>query len=154
MTVALNVSGILDAALSHASASGYFEQVNGHEPANPPSTGGITAAVWANRIVPVRTSGLGSASMLVVLNVRLYQPSMSEPQDAIDPDMVAAVDALCAAYVGDFTLGGLVRQVDVFGQHGQPLDVRAGYVQQAGSVYRVMTISLPIVVNDIWTEAP
>ncbi|MEV8402583.1 hypothetical protein [Streptomyces niveus] len=150
----LDITGLLDAAITHASSSGHFEAVNGHEPLNTPMSGGLDAAVWVDRIVPVRSSGLNSASVLVVLNVRLFSSSKSEPRDAIDPELVAAVDTLCAAYTGDFTLGGLVRQVDIFGQHGVPLGVRAGYVQQSGDVSRVMTIDLPLIVNDLWEETP
>lgn len=149
----LDILGIVDAAQSHAMASGHFEQVNGHEPKNAPAAGGLTAAVWADQVVTVRSSGLASASVLVVLNVRIYSSAQSEPLDAIDPTMLAAVDTLCAAYVDDFTLGGIVRQVDVLGQHGAPLGARAGYISQSGATLRVMTINLPLIVNDLWEEA-
>lgn len=151
--MSLGITSILDAVVSHALASGHFETVNGHEPRSTPGNG-LTAAVWADRITPVRTSGLTSTSVLVVLNVRLYTNAQQEPADAIDPALIDAVDTLCAAYVGDYELGGLVRQVDVRGQHGQPLDVRAGYIQQDGALLRVLTIALPLVVNDLWEEAP
>jgi hypothetical protein len=151
----MDVLGITDAVVSHAMASGRFEQVNGSEPQNPPSTGGLTAAVWVDRLTPQgRASGLDSVSAVLVYNVRIYASAMSLPSDAIDPDMLAAVDDLCSAYCDDFTLGGLVKNVDVFGSYGQSLDVRAGYLQQDGALYRVLTISLPVVVNDLWTEAP
>ena len=150
--MALDILGILDKATSHASASGYFEFVNGHEPVNAPSTGGLTAAVWVDRVTPVRSSGLVSTSALLILKNRLFTVAQREPIDAIDPEMVAAADALCATYVGDFTLGGLVRQVDVRGIHGQPLEVRAGYIQQDGTRYRVMDITVPCIVNDLWEE--
>ncbi|MFL1903081.1 hypothetical protein ACJWDR_28850 [Streptomyces tauricus] len=150
--MALDITGLLDAAISHASASGYLDEVNGHEAIHPSAGGGITGAVWVDRIVPVRSSGLNSVSALVVFNVRLYTSAKQLPLDAIDPDMVAAVDALCTAYTGDFTLGGLVRQVDIFGIHGQTLEVRAGYLSQDGAMQRVMTIWLPCIVNDLWEE--
>lgn len=151
--MALDITGILDAVVSHAMASGHFERVNAHEPANPPGHG-LTCAVWADQVTPVRSSGLSSVSSLLVFHVRLFTSTRSEPADAIDPAMLAAVDALCAAYTGDFTLGGAVRQVDVLGSAGQPLSVRAGYVPQDGALYRVMTISLPLIVNDLWEEIP
>lgn len=147
----LNITGILDAVVSHAMASGYFEQVNGHEPQNAPSLG-LTAAVWVDSVQPVRASGLDSTTVRLTLNVRIYTSAQSDPPDAIDPALMAAVDGLCAAYVGDFTLGGLARNVDVLGAHGQPLLVRAGYVQQSGAIYRVMTITLPVIVNDLWEQ--
>lgn len=150
--MALDILGVTNALVSHAAASGYFETVNGHEPKNPPSSGGLTAAVWADRVTPVRASGLDSVSVLVVFSVRIYTSAVQEPADAIDPDMLAAVDVLCAAYSGDFTLGGLLRSVDLLGAYGAPLEVRAGYLQQDGVLYRVMTIAVPCVVNDLWTE--
>ncbi|MFF9002609.1 hypothetical protein ACF1GW_35700 [Streptomyces achromogenes] len=150
--MALDITGILDAAVSHASASGYFDQVNGHEPIHPSPSGGLTAGVWVDRVTPVRSSGLNSVTALVVLNIRLYTSAQQLPLDAIDPNMIAAVDALCTAYSGDFTLGGLVRQVDIFGTYGQSLDVRAGYLPQDGALQRVMTIWLPCIVNDLWEE--
>lgn len=153
--MAIDILGFTDAAMSHAMATGRFELVNGHEPKNAPSTGGLTAAVWTDRITPVgRASGLDSVTAVVVLSVRLYASALSEPADAIDPDMVAAADDLCRAYTGDFTLGGLVKNVDIFGMYGTSLDVRAGYLTQDGQLYRVLTISVPCVVNDLWTEAP
>lgn len=151
----MDVLGITDAIISHAMASGRFEQVNGHEPKDAPTTGGLTCAVWVDRVTPQgAASSLGSVSAVLVYNVRIYASAVAEPLDAIDPDMLAAVDDLCSAYVGDFELGGLVRNVDVFGQFGNPLDVRAGYLQQDGALYRVLTIALPVIVNDLWTEAP
>lgn len=150
----LDILSLTDAVTSHASASGHFETVNGHEPKNAPTTGGLTAAVWADRVTPLRSSGLDSVSVLLAFNVRIYGSAQSEPADAIDPNMLAAVDALCAAYAGDFTLGGLVRSVDLLGSNGSPLSVQAGYLTQDGVLYRVMTISVPVIVNDLWTEAP
>lgn len=149
--MALNIEGLLDAVVSHAMASGHYERVNQHEPENAPGAG-LTCAVWADRITALRTSGLNSVTTLVVFNVRTMSP-MFDPPDAIDPTVIAAVDDLCGAYAGDFTLGGLARQVDLLGAHGQPLDARAGYLQQDGTKYRVMDIALPVIVNDLWTEA-
>jgi hypothetical protein len=150
----MDVLGITDAIVSHAMASGRFEQVNGHEPKDAPTTGGLTAAVWVDRVAPQgRASGVDKVSAVLTFNVRIYGSAVAEPLDAIDPDMLAAVDDLCSAYCADFALGGLVRNVDIFGQFGTPLDVRAGYLQQDGAMYRVLTIALPIVVNDLWTKA-
>ncbi|MGV9803925.1 hypothetical protein ACWDTP_38420 [Mycobacterium sp. NPDC003449] len=149
--MALDILGILDAVVSHALASGYFEQVNQHEPKNAPGLG-LTAAVWADRVDTVRSSGLDSTSVRLLFNVRLYTSAEGEPADAIDPNLMTALDALMRAYVGDFTLGGLVREVDVRGIHGIGLEARAGYLQHDAALLRVMTIALPVVVNDLWDE--
>jgi hypothetical protein len=90
--------GTLDALVSHALASGLFETVNGHEPVNAPPGTGLTAGVWASRIDPIRTSGLQATSLRVTFSVRVYSSADTEPLDAIDPNVLAAVCALMAAY--------------------------------------------------------
>ncbi|NUR03067.1 MAG: hypothetical protein HOY79_43130 [Streptomyces sp.] len=150
--MALNISTILDAVQAHALASGYFDSVNGHEPQSPP-TSGVTCAVWVEQIGPARgTSGLNSTTSRLALYVRLYTSMAQQPADAIDPNLMTALDALMAAYSGDFTLGGLAREVDLLGAYGDPLSARAGYLAEGGAEYRVMTITLPLIVNDLWEQ--
>jgi hypothetical protein len=151
--VSLDVSSLLDAVQSHALASGVFDRVTGHEPKSAPGSG-VTAAVWAQSIGPVPSSGLASTSVRVEFMVRIYQSMLSEPQDAIDPAVLTAVDVLMAAYTGDFTLGGLVRQVDLLGNSGQGLSAQAGYLTQDQRTYRVVDVTLPIIVNDLWQQSP
>lgn len=150
----MNIAAILDGVVSHALATGHFERVNAHEPKSAPGNG-LTAAVWAQSIGPVPAgSGLQMTSGLVVFNVRLYTPMISEPQDAIDPALITALDALFVAYSGDFELGGNVRCIDLLGQAGTPMQAQAGYLEQDRKIYRVMTITLPVIVNDAWEQVP
>jgi hypothetical protein len=150
--VSLDVAGVLDAVVSHALATGLFGSVNGHEPERAPGSG-ITAAVWVQSLTPVLSSGLATTSGRLELTVRLYSSTVAEPRDAVDPALLAAASALLGAYSGDFDLGQTVRHVDLLGAVGTPLSTRAGYLQQDGAVYRVMDITLPAVVNDIWSQA-
>lgn len=147
----MDSAGILDAAVAHAMTSGLFERVNGAEPKAAPGTG-LTCAVWVQGIGPIRASGLAVTSALLVLNVRLYTSMIREPQDAIDPSLLAATDTLMNAYTGAFTLAGLVRHVDLLGAYGAPLSAQAGYLNQDSKLFRVFTITLPLVVNDAWTQ--
>jgi hypothetical protein len=148
----LDIRTILDAVETHALASGFFQAVNGHEPKSAPQTG-ITAAVWVEQISPARGgSGLASTSTRLALFVRLYTPMTQQPEDGIDPDLMTALDALMAAYSGDFTLDDLVREVDLLGNFGDPLSARAGYLTTSGAEYRVFTITLPLIVNDLWEQ--
>lgn len=143
---------ILNAAVSHALASGHFERVNGHEPKNAPGRG-ITAAIWAQSLGPVPAgSGLTKTTARLVLNIRIYSDMLQEPQDGIDPAVLLAVDSLMSAYSGDFELGGNVRNVDLLGQAGVPMSAEAGYQNVGGTMYRIMTITLPLIVNDVWTQ--
>lgn len=154
----LPVGPIIAAVESHALALGRFERVNLHEPKNSPGNG-LTCAIWVDWMGPVRSSGLNSVSGLLRLAVRIYQNMLSEPQDAIDTNVTEAVDLLFTAYAGDFSLKGtdaepLIRNVDLLGSYGVPLSAQAGYINQDNVMLRVVTITLPLVVNDAWEETP
>lgn len=152
--MSLNTTAVLDAIVSHALAAGLFDTVNSHEPKVAPGTG-LACAIWADSIRPVPTgSGLQKTTALAIFNVRIYQNMLSEPQDAIDPAMINAVDALMTAYSGDFELGGNVRNIDLLGQTTFSLSAQAGYINQDGRLYRVMTIMLPVIINDAWSQSP
>jgi hypothetical protein len=151
--VSLNTTAVLDSVVSHALALGIFEAVNVHEPKSAPGNG-LWAAVWVQDIGPVPGgSGLGSTSARVEYTVRLYTNMLMEPQDAIDPALIGAVDTLMTAYSGDFDLNASVRCVDLLGQAGVPLSARAGYLTVDSKAYRIMDITLPLIINDAWSQA-
>src|SRR6266567_1056016 len=83
-----------------------------------------------------------------------FYADMGDPQDGIDPDLLAAMCRLMEAYSEGFTLGGIVRNVDIFGAEGEPLAAQAGYIQHDNRLFRVMELTLAIVLSDMWTEAP
>jgi len=150
--MSLPVVNLFDQIVSHALASGLFARVNSHEPKNAPGSG-ITCAIWVQQITPVApASGLASTSARLAFTVRIYTSMLSEPQDAIDPEILAAVDTLLGLYSGDFSLGGYARNVDLLGSFGIPLSAVAGYLNQDGRLMRVMDITLPIIVNDVWDQ--
>jgi hypothetical protein len=151
--MALNPAPILDSVVSHAMTLGLFERVNQHEPKNAPGNG-LTCAVWVQYLGPVRGgSGLAVTSGRLELQVRLFSHMMQEPQDAIDPALLDACAQLMGAYSGDFDLGGSVRAVDLLGQAGAPLEARAGYIEQDRKLFRVLDITVPILVNDVWGQS-
>jgi len=148
----MNVSAIFDAIVSHAMTTGLFERVNTHEPRNAPGNG-LTCAVWAQSINPaLGGSGLASTSGLIGFVVQIYCSMNTEPLDSVDATVIAAVDALMTDYSGDFELGGNVRNIDLLGQYGKPLSMEAGYLEIDETLYRIMTIALPVVVNDLWNQ--
>lgn len=147
----LNAGSILDTLVSHAMELGVFERVNTHEPKNAPGHG-MTVALWCNAIDPIQSSGLDSTSARLTFNLRIYQSMLSEPQDAIDPNVIDATDQLMTAYSGDFDLGGDARHVDLLGAYGKPLSALAGYIAQSDKIYRIMDITIPVVINDVWEQ--
>ncbi len=152
--MSLGVEEILDSIVSHAMSTGLFERVNTHEPKNAPGLG-LNVAIWAQSIGPARSqSGLQQTTGLVVFNVRIYSNMLQEPQDAIDTNLLRAVDVLMSAYSGDFQLSNRVRNIDLLGAvpSSPGLAAIAGYIEQDKKMYRLMTITLPVVINDIWEQ--
>lgn len=149
---AADVQALFDAMESHALASGLFERVNTHEPKTHPA-GRLIAAIWVDSIAPEPGgSGLAATNVRIEFNVRLYKNMISEPQDAIDPEMLAATAALMEDYSGDFTLGDRAQAVDLLGKAGTPLSAQAGYINTDGQLMRVVTITVPVIINNAWTQ--
>lgn len=146
---------ITDALVSHAEATAEFDAgVTGHEPLAAPDDG-LAGAVWVQTVAPPRgASSLAATSALLTYNFRLYTPLPEGVPDALDERLIDAADALFAAYSGAFTLGGLVRQVDLLGAYGPPLSGQAAYQSFSSRNYRVFTISLGLVVDDVWSQLP
>lgn len=151
--MALDIVGLLNAMVSHAMGTGYFQQVNEHE-SKQSAFIGLTCEIWVEQIAPVKTSGLATTTLRIQFQVRIYSGTISEPYDDLDSGLVIALDALMRDYMDDFTLGGLVRHVDVFGAHGNGVMARTGFVNHDGSEFRVFSINVPVIVDDLWDQAP
>jgi hypothetical protein len=146
-------STLVDALASNALATGLFETVNGHQPESVPTTG-LTCGIWVQDIRPAPgASGLSETTVDVIFNVRIYTSAVQQPYDAIDPNMIDAAFTLCASYSADFTLDGVVMAVDLLGAYGPEMGGQAGYVKQNDStILRVMTITLPLLIDDLWEQ--
>lgn len=150
--MALDVAALLDGVVSPALASGIFDRVNTEEPRSAPGSG-LSAAVWIDYIGPSPlTSGLASTSGIVRLRMRLYTSMTTAPTDMIDPDLLSATSYLLGLFSSGFTLAGAIRNVDLLGAYGPPLSGQAGYLNIGGTLMRIMDITIPCVVNDIWSQ--
>lgn len=152
--MAISSQDLVDRLASHAMALGVFDRVNQHEPKSKPGRG-LTCAIWIDRIEPGRgRSGLNATDARVVFNVRVYTNMLQNPQDAIDPSVMIAVDLLFEAYTGDFQLGDESRFIDVLGMtQGHPLFSQSGYINIDNMVFRVMTITVPVIIENAWTQS-
>lgn len=153
--MAIGAQDLIDRLASHAMASGYFDRVNQHEPKSKPGRG-LTCAVWIDRIEPARgRSGLNATDARVVFNVRVYTSMLQQPQDSIDPNVMIAMDKLFEAYTGDFELGDDSRFIDVLGMtQGHPLFCQSGYINIDNIVMRVLTATVPVIVENAWNQVP
>ena len=147
------VRDLLNALVTHAMTLGLFESPQTHEPKSAPGNG-LQCSIWVDTIGPVTSSGLDATSGRVVFHVRIYSNMLQEPQDDIDPNILTAVCALLDDYTGQFELGGAggTRNVDLLGQHGTPLSAQAGYLTIDNRMYRVMVITMPVIINDLFEQ--
>lgn len=144
---------VLDRIISYAMASGRFDSVNGHEPKSAPGNG-VAFAVWVQTMKPARLSGQAATSLSVLFQGRTYIPFTQQPYDMIDPQVMAATTDLMGAFSGDFDFGGVadVRYVDLLGADGTPLSAAAGYVEIDRRMFRIMTLNIPITINDAFIQ--
>lgn len=146
------IQDILDAVVSDVQRSGYFDKVNTHEPKSAPGSR-MTAAIWYQSMDPIPLiSGLASTSARIVFVLRLYQNWISEPQDMIDPRMHQAAANLMRRYHDDFDFGGIIRNVDLLGAFGVALAAQSGFLDINGVMHRVIDITIPCLVNDVWPQ--
>lgn len=146
---------VLDQLVSHCLRRGTMDAVNTHQPEQVPGTG-VTCAIWVQRIEPARNaSGLNATSVRLEYGIRLYTPTTQEPKDAIDTQLLEACSDLMMSFTAGFTLSGMTRAIDLLGAWGQPLSAVAGYTRfpPDDQVFRVMTITLPVVVDDVWDQS-
>ncbi|MET0426658.1 MAG: hypothetical protein ABW046_22515 [Actinoplanes sp.] len=145
-----------NALKTHAQVSGLFEYVAGHAILAGHGSGVAWWCMVDTMGVYPAGSGLNAATGVLVYKVMVtLNTSTYEPLDDVDPRVTQAADVLFRAYIGGFTLGGIVRNVDVFGAAGQRLVANAGWVTiggDGGGRYRAMIITLPLIINDLWTE--
>lgn len=151
--MAIDLTAIEDVMASHAQGLGGVERVLRHEPVDAPGSG-VTVVMSVSRVDPVAArSGLDATSVRVVVTARVMA-NLSDPADDIDTGVLAVADALMAAYSGDFGLGGQVANIDLLGHHGIPMAAMFGYTTLSSVVYRVATVTVPLVINDAWAQTP
>lgn len=151
----IDIAGIIDTVTTFATDSGLFAGGVVDYEARTTPTEGIMCAVWFQTLAPIpERSGLASTTALLTLNVRLYLSTLHQPYGDMETLMVQAADTLMGDFSGDFDFGGKVSNVDLLGAHGPGLSGQAGYVPNMdGKLMRVVTITLPLVINDVWEQA-
>lgn len=147
------IDPIFDAVISDVQRTGYFDRVNEFESKRAPGHG-LTADVWVQSMAPVPAgSGLSNTSAVVLFIVRIYR-NMLRDQDRIERPMMKAAAAIVRKYHDnfDFGLDPLVRNVDLLGEAGTPLNAQAGYTDLDNKQFRIYDILVPVIVNDVWPQ--
>lgn len=147
------MKAFISALEDHALALGLFETVNGHEsPRNAPGNGVSYDLWWQGTIPAPFASGLNVTAVVLHIQGRVYVSADQLPYDDIDPAVADAATGLIAAYSAAFTLGGLVRNVDLEGESGVQLKAEGGWVERDNRKLRVATLEIPLIVNDLFAQ--
>lgn len=130
---------------SYLAASGRFRGGVGiGEPKAPPAD--WYAALICDESEVIGTTLSGTIERRTV-TVRAYH-NMLDDAEQTELDMSAMYAALLSAFLGDFDLGGSIRQVEPVGTR-----TSLGYITIGTTMYRVMDIKVNLVVDDSATFA-
>lgn len=143
-----DIKAIYQALESHAVRLHAFQKVNMQEPTSSPGTG-VYCSFTLGPFTPFAAgSGLNSTTVKFTMIAGIWSQAAKRGVDPVDPQVLAAMVALMGALSGDFTLGGLVRSIDLVNMTGQP-----GWVEFDGSQCRAMQVQIPITINDVLAQA-
>ena len=149
----LQADQILAALKDHAMQQG-FETVYTHETKSPAGPGVHCEIVASGFELNAGRSGLDTTSVRLQFRVRLKTTWTQKPADDVDSRLLKALDPLMSSYIAGFTLGGLTAAVAILGDAGgQPIVGQFGYIDQGGVTFRTIEFPLPLLVDDLWTEA-
>jgi hypothetical protein len=138
---------IFQALQSQLQALAIFQAVDRHEPENAPGNRLYASITLSGIRASGQVSGLGSVSGVITFTVRVWSWSMQRPLDDVDPEVLGAVSAVMGAFSGGFTLGGTVRNIDLMS-----MTAAAAWAEFEGKQFRVLEVTVPVIVNDLWTE--
>jgi len=154
--MAFNISDTLDVVLGHVASSGHVSGSSLGEPVIPPEgVERLFGSVYMRSTSVLIVYGDGATQESHVVVVRLYRPVLREPVADGERELAIAASELLEDLAEDFTLGATVREIDVAGgQGGVSLGSEWGHIEMGNLMYRVVDITVPVIVDDSATSAP
>ena len=147
-SVPFNLTNTLDRIVTYLQGDGGISSAQAGDPKAPPV--GVTR-VFASvimRSTSIVALTLNGTIELHVILIRLYRDMLAEPQKSIEIDLATAAQRIQADIAGEYDLGGSIRSVDVGGSYGEPLRTDWGYVTISNTMYRIVDITVPLLVDD------
>ena len=134
--------------MSHMLSTGHFTGgVSGGEPSEP--VNGLHGSVWHSDVGFDDAQTLSKTVETRTLIVRFYVEHFNDKRGEIEDRLDDAVSDFMSNVWGDYTLGGIVRNV-----HPTGTGVRYEYLQLAQTWYRTVTITLACIVDASATYSP
>lgn len=149
--MALDTAGILNKMVTHIKTTGRIKNVVKHDPLSNVPFG--TVSVIIRRIFPTpETSSLRKTGVAIVFSIAIYANDMAEPRDGAETELLNIFDSIMALFNRDFKLGGAIHSIDFFGRSGVSVDANMGRIEIDKKLYRVLDITLPVLIFDTWTQ--
>uniref|UniRef100_A0A6M3XKI5 Uncharacterized protein n=1 Tax=viral metagenome TaxID=1070528 RepID=A0A6M3XKI5_9ZZZZ len=140
------IKATLQAISSYIQASGYVQKSTIGEPESPPGER-LAASVYMGNISIVSLT-LNTTIEVHTVILRLYMDMLAEPTEGIEFKLAEVVSGIFHDLLGEYDLGTTIRNVDAGGIYGSPLRATWGYVDVGGKMYRIVDMSIPLIVDD------
>lgn len=152
MSTPITPSAVLVALLDHARQQGAYEVARVGEFRKP--TKGLAFCVFMTSYGSANTgSGLADTAGLLHATARVQMPMLYQPEETLEGLVLDAADGYLSRLNGAFTLGGLVRNVDLLAEQGVPMVWEFGYIVIDQVAFRIADLPIRVVLNDQWTQA-
>lgn len=142
--MAFDITTTINLVVSFLQKRGEYSFVQIGEPKSPPR-GDLAAAVFVSDASVVGVT-LQTTIEIHELTIRLYRNMMEEPEEDNELRISQAVTGIVSDLLGDYDLGASVRNIAV-GEYGRTISATYGYLDVGGTMYRMVDISVPLVVD-------
>ena len=147
--MAFDITNTLHAIETYVQKLGLFQSVAIGEPKSPPGQG-FHAAVWMQSVSINMIYAGGDTRESHIVTLRVYRDMLAEktdPQLNLESEMATLLSKLMESLLGDTDLESTIMSIDAAGMDGAAMSATFGYTDVGGSMYRVIDISVPLIVN-------
>jgi hypothetical protein len=148
-----DIGDTLDRIETYLSKSGHIrggQQIGAYT--QPPDTGQGPAAfitMTGTSVVEITLAGNPIEQHVVMITILL--DALREPASGVEKDLAVAASNVLTDLLSEYDLGGSIRNVDPAGMHGTGFTTRWGYLEISNKMYRIVDITIPLVVD--WTDS-
>ena len=147
-----DIGGTLDRIHTYLAESGHIrggQQIGAYTQSVDTSQGPVAFITMTGTTVYAMTLG-GQPMAQEVVTVTILLDALREPASGVEKDLALVATNIMADLLGEYDLGGTIRNVDPAGAHGASFATRWGYIEISRKMYRMVDITIPLLVD--WTD--
>ena len=111
---------------------------------------GLHAAIYMQSVSIIMIYLGGDTRESHVVQLRIYKDMLAEytdPQNSLEAELASVVSKLMGNMLGDTDLESNIMSIDAGGMDGAAMTAVYGYIEVGGQMYRVVDVSIPLIVN-------